>query len=110
MIDARAKQEYRRRLAELEAELEQATEENDLGRAAKLRAEMEAFTRQLAGAYGLGGRSRRMASPAEKARVNLTKTIQGAIERISAESTPLADHLKKTVRTGTFFCYLGAGR
>ncbi|MGH7822410.1 MAG: hypothetical protein ACREQ9_21815, partial [Candidatus Binatia bacterium] len=110
VIDARAKEQYRRRLEELRGELEQATEENDLGRAARLRAELEALTRELAGAYGLGGRSRRTGSAADKARVNITKTIQGAIERIGAESPALANHLKKSVRTGTFFCYLHAGR
>ncbi|MGH7803405.1 MAG: hypothetical protein ACREQJ_03595, partial [Candidatus Binatia bacterium] len=110
VIDRRAREEYRRRLAELRGELEHVTDENDLGRATRLRAELEALTRELAAAYGLGGRSRRTGSLADKARVNITKTIQGAIERIGAESPALATHLKKSVRTGTFFCYLGAGR
>ncbi|MGH7898162.1 MAG: hypothetical protein ACREQQ_09425, partial [Candidatus Binatia bacterium] len=107
LLDARAKAEYRRRLHELDEELEEATARNDPGRAANIRAEIEILNSELSGALGLGGRARRAASAAERARIAVTKRIQAAIERITAANPTLGQHLKQAIRTGTFFSYLG---
>jgi non-specific serine/threonine protein kinase len=66
---------------------------------------VDALTRQLAGAVGLGGRDRRLPSAAERARVNVTKAIRTAIRRIAEHDPALAEHLTRTVRTGTFCVY-----
>jgi len=105
VLDDQAKAAYRRRLAELTADLEEAERFADPERAARARAEVDALTEQLAGAVGLGGRDRRLPSPAERARVNVTKAIRTAIRRISEHDPALAEHLRRTVRTGTFCVY-----
>jgi hypothetical protein len=59
MLDAQAKQEYRRRLAELREELEELKERGDHARAAKVEGEIDFLAREIARAVGLGGRDRR---------------------------------------------------
>ncbi|HTP25777.1 MAG TPA: hypothetical protein VMK12_08975 [Anaeromyxobacteraceae bacterium] len=59
LLDARAKADYRRRLRQLEAEIEDAAERGDRAGVVRLEDEREALARELARAVGLGGRDRR---------------------------------------------------
>lgn len=54
---------------------------------------------------GRGGRPRRPGSPAERARVRVTRALREAIERIHALDPVLGQHLARSVRTGTHCCY-----
>jgi ActR/RegA family two-component response regulator len=105
IIDARAKAEYRRRLAELEEELEEARSFGDDERAAHVEEERDFLVAELARALGLHGRARRAASPSERARVSVTRAIRAAIARIREHSNALSEHLERTIRTGTFCSY-----
>ncbi len=105
VLDARARNAYRLRLAELQADFEEAEAVHDAARAARLREEREFLARELARAMGLGRRARRAGVPAERARVNLTKTIGTALRRIASAHPDLGQHLRGTIRTGTFFSY-----
>lgn len=105
VLDARAKSQYKQRLDELRVEVEEAEDFNDVERAARAREEMEALVQQLAGAVGLGGRSRKLGSPAERARVNVTKTIKEAMRRVGEADPTLGQHLSTTIRTGAFCAY-----
>jgi class 3 adenylate cyclase len=105
VLDGPAKHAYRGRIAELEAEIEQARRWNDLERAARAEAELDALTRELAGALGLGGRDRRAASDSERARASVTKAVRGALRRLEAQHPELGRHLSVAVRTGTFCTY-----
>lgn len=107
-LDAQAKAAYKRRLVELEEELEEAQAFNDPERAARADEEIDAIMRELASAVGLGGRPRRAGSPAERARVNVTRSIRSAIERIAASCPSLGEHLDETIRTGTACTYAPA--
>lgn len=104
-LDATAKGEYRRRLEELREEAEEAESFNDPERAARAREEMEFIAGELSRAVGLGGRDRRASSTAERARVNATRTIRSAMDRIAAHDPKLGRHLERTIRTGTFCRY-----
>ena len=105
VLDEQAKTAYRARLRELEDDLAEATSWADPARAARARQEMQFLTDELAAAVGLGGRARKPGSPAERARVNITRAIRGALARIRAHSPALADHLDATIHTGTFCAY-----
>jgi class 3 adenylate cyclase len=105
ILDARAKAAYRERLEELRSELAEAEAFGDAGRAPRIRAEMETLAEQLAAAVGLGGRDRRAARAAERARVNVTRAISDGVKRIREHSRALARHLDAAVRTGTFCRY-----
>jgi tetratricopeptide (TPR) repeat protein len=105
LLDATAKAAYRHRLEELRGEIEEASSWNDPERVARLEAEMSALTRELAAAFGLGDRARAASSPAERARVSVTKSIRTTLHRIDQYSPALGAHLNATVRTGTFCVY-----
>jgi tetratricopeptide (TPR) repeat protein len=104
-LDAQAKAEYRRRLDELEGELDEARAFGDPERAARAQEERDFLVRELAGAVGLGGRDRRLGSPSERARVSVTRAIRSALARINEHSSALGDHLERTIQTGTFCSY-----
>jgi hypothetical protein len=105
VLDAAAKAAYKRRLDDLQEELEEAQEFNDPERAARLQDERDALIQQLAGAVGLGGRDRKAASAAERARVSVTKTIKDALKKIADNDEALGAHLTSTIHTGTYCAY-----
>jgi non-specific serine/threonine protein kinase len=105
ILDPEAKAQYRARLEELEAELRDAEQWNDPERAARATEERELLAHELAAAVGLGGRDRKAASDAERARINVTRAIKTVIDRIAQHSPALARHFEATVRTGTFCSY-----
>ena len=86
MLDEQARSTYRRRLSELREQFEEAREFNHLDQAAQIEQEMDALTAELSRAVGLGGRSRRSASAAERARQSVTHAIKTAVERIGRAS------------------------
>ena len=100
-----AKAEYRTRLEDLRAEIEEAEAFNDPERAARAREEMDFIAHELSAAVGLGGRDRRVASASERARVNVTRALRREIRRIADEDAGLGRELETTVRTGTFCAY-----
>jgi hypothetical protein len=106
LLDARAKEAYRRRLTEIEEDIAEATSMADLGRIAQAQAEREFLVRELSRAVGLGGRDRRAGSASERARVSVTRAVRQALARIRDHNVPLADHLERVVRTGTHCTYL----
>ena len=106
LLDGQAKDAYRRRLAEVEEDIEEAERLRDLGRAAHAKTERDLLTRELARAFGVGGRDRPAAgSAAERARASVTKAIRAAIRQIEKSDAGLAEILSRTVRTGTFCSY-----
>src|SRR5438132_1609907 len=100
ILDAQAKAAYRGRVGELREELRDSEACNDLGRASSARAELEAIAEQLRGATGLGGRSRRASSSADRVRVAVTRRIRAAIAQIAKHHAPLGAHLTSSIRTG----------
>jgi hypothetical protein len=110
LLDARAKQEYRRRLHDLAEELDEARAWHDPERVSKLEAEVHAITDELRHAVGFGGRDREMLSPAERARVSVTKAIKAAVRVIVRECPPLGEHLEASIRTGGFCSYAPPGQ
>ncbi|ROP41911.1 nuclear transport factor 2 family protein [Saccharothrix texasensis] len=101
LLDDTARNAYRRRLADLRAEETDAEDCCDPVRASRARAEIDALTRQLAQAFGLGGRARPTGSAAERARLNTTRALRSAITRITETFPDLGHHLTTTVHTGT---------
>src|SRR5262249_37295270 len=104
-LDAPARAAYRQRLQDLEAELAEATQWADAGRAEKLRSEIEFLREELSAAYGIGGRARKAADTSDRARKAVTSRIRESIERIGKEHPALARHLENAIHTGTFCRY-----
>jgi tetratricopeptide (TPR) repeat protein len=106
MLDPRAKEAYRRRLTEIEDDLEEARALGDASRVEQATAERDFLARELSRAVGLGGRNRRAGSAAERARASVTRAVRQAMGRIRAHHPPLAAHLERAIRTGTYCAYL----
>ena len=105
LLDTQAKAAYKARLRELQAELDEAESFNDPGRVIQAREEMDFLVSELARAVGLGGRNRRAASHAERARLNVTRAIRSAIANIDRANQSLGQHLSTTIRTGRYCSY-----
>ena len=106
LLDATAKQAYRRRLAEIEADIEDADAMHDTERASRARADRDYLVGELARAVGLGGRDRRAADDAERARTSVARVLRYALARIAEHHPALAAHLDHAVRTGTWCAYV----
>ena len=106
MLDANAKKAYRQRLVELNHDLAQAKERADVLRATALEEEIEAISKELRRAVGLMGRSRVAGSVAERARISVTRAIKTALDRVGDYDQEARRFLGRTIRTGTFCCFL----
>ncbi len=105
ILDARAKDAYRRRLTEIEVDIEEARAGGDSARAAQAEAERDLLVRELSRAVGLGGRDRRVGSASERARASVTRAVRQAVLRIGEHHPSLGVHLDRTIRTGTHCAY-----
>jgi pimeloyl-ACP methyl ester carboxylesterase len=105
VIDEAARAQYKRRITELEAELEEAQERGDGEALAAAREELDALITALTAAYGLAGRPRRSPDPVERARKAVTRRIRNAMRRIARAHPRLGQHLAASIRTGEFCSY-----
>ncbi len=86
----------------LEDELDDAEAANDLGRAERAREERDELIDTVTSGLGLGGRSRRLDDPMERARKTVTARIRNSIERLDRLHPALARHLDRAVDTGSW--------
>ncbi|WP_164251924.1 AAA family ATPase [Streptomyces sp. S4.7] len=105
VLDERAKAEYRRRLDQLDQEIDRAGERGDDARAAAYDRERQALLDELRTAAGLGGRTRRLGDEAERARKTVTARIRDTLRKLDALHPELAAHLRKSVTTGATCAY-----
>ncbi|MFD9408731.1 transcriptional regulator [Streptomyces sp. NPDC059989] len=106
LLDAGAKQMYRRRLTEIEEDIEEARADNDIARQEQTEFERDFLISELARAVGLGGRDRHAGAASERARAAVTQAVRKAIGRLREASPALGDHLDHTIRTGTYCAYV----
>jgi hypothetical protein len=105
LLDERARQEYRVRIRELDAELASAEQDADLGRFERLQRERAALNDELARAFGLAGVARPHGSATERARINVQRNIKSAITHLATLDPQLAQFLTAAIRTGTYCCF-----
>ena len=105
MLDEQARSEFRARAMAIEEDLEEARSFNDLGRIERLEQERDAILAELRIATGLGGRSRKLKDPGERARKAVSARIRESIQRIAEAHPAAGEHFAGAVRTGAFCCY-----
>jgi len=105
VLDARARTAYRHRVEELRAEADEALAAGRLDTAEATQAELDELVAQLARAFGLGGRERRAASAAERARLNVTRALRAAIAKLADAMPGAGAVLDRRVRTGLYCAY-----
>jgi class 3 adenylate cyclase len=105
VIDQAARAHYKRRITELEQELDEAEERGDAEANAAAREELDALIKELTAAYGLAGRPRRSPDPVERARKAVRRRLRDAMNRIARAHPRLGQHLAASIRTGVFCAY-----
>jgi hypothetical protein len=78
ILDARAKDAYRRRVAEIDDDIEQARAIGDADRAAQADVERDFLVREFARAFCLSGRERRAVCASERARAGVPRAVRHA--------------------------------
>src|SRR5262249_39904166 len=104
-LGKQAKTTYRPRLTEVREELPTAKALGHIARAEAAEREVEALMAELARATGLGGRDRRAASAAERARQSVSRAIKLAVDTITGHLPELGHHLARSIKTGTYCGY-----
>lgn len=106
VVDRSALAAYRRRLAELDAELDDAAGTDDPTRRARGEAERRALIDELGRVTGTRRQPRQFANhPAERARKAVSGRIRDAIRKLHPVLPELAVHLERAVVTGTYCRY-----
>ncbi|TMQ91206.1 ATPase [Actinomadura soli] len=101
VLDEEAKARYKRRLAVLDEEIDQAASLGDDRRAAAYDRERAALLDELRAAAGLAGRTRRLGDQAERARKTVTARIKDTLRKLDQRHPELAAHLRDAVSTGS---------
>ena len=89
----------------LRSEIDDALEAGADERAERLQAELDLLVAELAGAFGLGGRSRQASSTAERARLNVTRALRAATARLGQVVPEAGAVLDRRLRTGLYCAY-----
>ena len=105
VLDESAKASYRRRLADIDEDIEDARVANDLGRIELAERDREYLVAELQRAVGLGGRDRKVLDDGERSRVSVTRSIRYSLDRLAEFAPVVAAHLQQHVHTGTFCSY-----
>ena len=105
VLDEQAREAYRRRLADVDDDIEDATRMNDIGRAELATRDREYLIAELSRAAGLGFRPRTVGGTSERARTSVTRSVRYSLDRLSEHHPALAVHLSQSVQTGTYCMY-----
>jgi hypothetical protein len=104
-LDARARAAYRHRIEALRGVTVDALERGQLEAAEAAQGELDQLVAELARAFGLGGRERPCGSATEKARLNVTRALRTAIDRISEALPDAGKALDRQIKTGLYCGY-----
>jgi hypothetical protein len=104
LLDARAKAAYKARLDELRPSWMRRSAVT-IRPVSPRHGQRGTLVGELARAVGLGGRDRRAASHAERARLNVTRAIRAAMANLARANPSLGRHLAATIRTGRCCSY-----
>ena len=105
VLDDTARAAYRRRLAEIDDDIDDARRMNDPERAALAERDREYLVAELKRAVGLGGRHRTVGSSAERARTSVARSIRYALDQLEHDRPDLTRRLRRNLRTGTYCAY-----
>jgi tetratricopeptide (TPR) repeat protein len=105
VLDAQARAAYRRRIEALRGEIDDALESGAEETAITLQDELDQLVGQMAQAFGLGGRSRRASSAAERSRLNVTRALRAATAKLTEALPEAGTVLDARVRTGLYCAY-----
>ncbi len=108
ILDPDTKKEYKKRLEEIEEELEEANKNNDIGKDETLEEEKQKILDELKKATTIKGKHRPFSDDQEKARKMITEAIRRFLKVIEKRDKNLYNHFKESIKTGNMFCYIPA--
>src|SRR5262249_5696350 len=105
VLDERARREIRERLRQLDDDEADAESAGDGARAALVREQRQALAETVARDLGLGGRSRSLGDPVERARKTVSTRIRRTITSVGRAHPDLGRHLERSIDTGAWCAY-----
>jgi hypothetical protein len=102
VLDARARDELRKRLNALHQAIELADANGDAKRSLQLTEELERIRSELARMLRPGGGSRDFTTPGERSRTSVQKAIRRALDRIGEQAPEFAEKLRRSIHTGAY--------
>lgn len=105
LLDDQAREAYRRRLAEVDEDIDDAARMHDLARLELAERDRQYLIAELTRAVGLGGRPRSFGDDGERARTSVTRSLRYALARLAEHHPDLASHLEHRVTTGVYCRY-----
>ena len=105
VLDDQTRESYFEGIRRLGEELDAADRAGDVDRAARAEAERGRLLSELRALTGLGGRARVVSNEAERARVNVTRTLRATIAAIRSFAPRVGAHLDDSIRTGLACAY-----
>jgi len=105
-LDTRSIDDYKKKIRDLQSQMEEAQAMGDGTGYKSLREEYETLLAYLTKAMGMGGKSRKTGSSLEKARSAVTWRIRSTIKKIEKDHPQLGKHLSNSIKTGTFCSYV----
>lgn len=105
LADRQTREDYRRRLQELNGDRSRAERDGDEIALALIEKEFRAIERELKRVTGLAGKPRKFQDERGKARQSVSRAIDRACNNILKAHAPLGRHLKAFVRTGYYCSY-----
>ncbi|MDP8976468.1 MAG: AAA family ATPase [Actinomycetota bacterium] len=106
VLDSRARAQFKRRITDLDEDLDEAQAHHDLGRLERVEREREALLDELRRATGHAGKDRGLGpSTVERARKAVTARLRDTLRRIEAVLPELGSHLDRSIVTGTYCRY-----
>jgi hypothetical protein len=105
VIDGEARRKYEQRIRDLQSDIDEAERDNDHGRSYRYQVELDSLIEHLTAAMGHGGRTRRAADSAERARSAVTHRVRSTIRQLDKLHPALGKHLSAAITTGTYCSY-----
>ena len=106
LVDKQALEAYRLRIEDLRDQIEEAERHGDPERASRARDELDYLMDEIDRVTRPDGTPRAQSGETERARVNVTRAIRKAIEKIGEQDPSLGHHLDHDIRTGTYCSYV----
>jgi len=110
VLDDTAREAYRRRLAEIDDDIDEARRMNDPARVELAEQDREYLIAELTRAVGLGGRERTVGGSAggsaERARTAVARSIKYAVDQLADHQPALATRFRACLKTGVYCSYV----
>ncbi|MHA7844612.1 MAG: tetratricopeptide repeat protein [Winogradskyella sp.] len=105
IIDLKAKEDYQKRINNIQEELQEADENSDFDKIKSLHEEYDQIVDYITKSYDIHGRIRKTGDGTNKLRSAVTWRIRNAIMEIEKRNPLLGKHLNNSIKTGAYCKY-----